>query len=106
MCVSLPLHPPPPPSPLSRAGIYLTPTLSIGFSLDRHDGKFLVRPKGNGLILSVMFRGKATHHVVEQLPTGTYVINGKDSGQSSVPQLLMWVVPSAPLDSPHHAPCG
>ena len=43
----------------------------------KHTGRFLVRPKGKGssdaLIVSVVFKGKATHHALEKGANGVYV---------------------------------
>lgn len=75
----------------------------------KFDGKFLVRPKGKALVLSVMYRGKVTHHAIEKGAAGTYKINGKDSKQKTVPNLLKlleqkqdslkWPVPLKPTMS-------
>jgi hypothetical protein len=39
----------------------------------KHTGRFLVRPKGKdsaALILSVVFKGKVTHHALEKSANG------------------------------------
>jgi hypothetical protein len=46
---------------------------------DKHDGKFLLRPRAAGndkeFVLSVIYKGKPTHHLLAQTPDDSFTVN-------------------------------
>ena len=58
----------------------------------KKDGKFLVRTRGGhpgDYVLSVTFRGKPTHHLVQPGPNGNLLINKKAVGSFTTIQELV-----------------
>jgi hypothetical protein len=54
------------------------------------DGKFLFRKKGNtsDVVLSVVFKGKASHHsVVTSTSDGKLMLNNNPTGQTTLDEL-------------------
>lgn len=54
-------------------------------------GKYLFRPKsggGGGYVLSVVYKGKATHHTIIESPEGDgFLLNNSPTGQSTLGDL-------------------
>jgi hypothetical protein len=53
-------------------------------------GKFLFRAKAaskNSFVLSVVYKGKATHHTITPADSGGLMLNGGPTGQTSLAEL-------------------
>ena len=74
-------------------------------------GKFLVRSKGapGQYIVSVVFKGKPTHHMLSQEGSGDFTINKQPTGAASVPAAVEYLRskrPKWPLQLASGVPAG
>ncbi len=74
---------------------FVPPPAAI-LNADLSDGSFLLRDRvgaavGDNYVLSVVYRGRPTHHLIARSDAGTLTINNKETGAAGLPDVRLLV---------------